>query len=305
MTDTTSRFGSWPRPARIALVAFSALLAFSFLSAMLDAGTTPDDNDSGSGSTRSRSARGWAAYAELLDRFELDVDRSRDLPDVVTNRTIVVNDVAALSDEERFRLMRLAERGNRVVIVGQPLAGIQGPTWAPEGPIVVDAAPSFRGETISSAGDGSFSDLGGTELLAGEPGAALVTTTSTGNGEYVFVATTSIFDNRYLASGANAALGIELVDDGPVLFIDRVRRQGTGWNAIPEQFRVAVYGLLIALGLYGWSRGKRFGPVEAANRTFDPPRIAYVEALAQSLASTGASPPPSSTSGSTTTKEQP
>ncbi len=303
MTDATNRFGSWPWPARIALVAFSALLAFTVLSAFLDAGTTPDDNESGSGSTRSTSAKGWAAYAELLDRFDIDVDRSGDLPDFAKNRTVVVSDVAALSDAERFQLRQLAEQGDRVVMVGEPMAGINAPAWEPEGPIVVSAAPTFPGQRISSEGDGSFSDLGGTELLAGDSDAAVVAATSAGRGAYVFVATTSIFDNSYLDSAANAALGIEIVDEGPVLFIDRMRRRGTGWNAIPEQFRVAVYGLLIALGLYGWSRGKRFGPVEAADRTFDPPRIAYVDALAHSLARTGASPP-SPPARSTVTKEQ-
>ncbi len=49
---------------------------------------------------------------------------------------------------------------------------------------------------------------------------------------------------------------------------------------------MAFAGLAVAVLVFAWARGRRLGPPDQPNRTLPPPRAAYIDALAGSLART-------------------
>ena len=143
-----------------------------------------------------------------------------------------------------------------------------------------------------SGGDGSIASTGaavtvlaGTHSVFGvsSPGPISAVPPS------VFLASSAPLTNAFLADQDNAALALNLA--GPasrsVVFDEYDHgygRTGGGLAGLPVWWR---WGLALALGavvVWMLSAARRFGPVEAADRTLIPPRVAYADAMATILA---------------------
>ena len=243
-------------------------------------------------SSYATSASGVAAYAALLEEFGFEVDRLRGSLERVPleeDWTLVLLDPPSLASYDVTLLREFLDRGGRLVT-----GGSVGAAWTDD---VVDDPPVWSAggntsyttgldgvSTVESAGEGRWSDPGGGTVVAGDTGDALAVT----SGGVTFLADASPLQNRLLDRADNAAFGLALAGDapGPVVFVEGVHGFGPprGLGAIPARWRWTAAGLVSATLLWMWARGRRLGPPERAVRELPPPRRAYVEALAATLA---------------------
>ena len=109
-------------------------------------------------------------------------------------------------------------------------------------------------------------------------------------GDVWLLAESAPIENRLLVEADNAAFGLTLpgATDRPVTFAEGIHGYGedSGVAAIPTEWKVAFAGLAVAVLVFAWARGRRLGPPDQPNRTLPPPRAAYIDALAGSLART-------------------
>jgi Domain of unknown function (DUF4350) len=241
---------------------------------------------------------GIAAWAELARRSGREVRALRERPSddtLPTEGTVVVLDPDGLTRGQARALRRFAEGGGRVVAGGvdpgawlEELAG--GVDWDRGGDeaarVLAPAPETGAAAELAVAGEGHWGEPGeGRPLVAGGDG-PIVLALDAGEGRIVLVADPSPLQNRLLDHADNATFALGLAEGGPVTFVESVHGYGTatGLAALPARFR---WGLVL-LGLSGVllivARWPRFGPAEPAERPLFPPRRAYVDALAASLA---------------------
>jgi hypothetical protein len=123
----------------------------------------------------------------------------------------------------------------------------------------------------------------------GSSSQSLLTIEAVGRGEIWFLADTTLLTNELLTEADNAGFALALAADrDSVVFVEGVHGAdaATGLGAIPARWKAALTGLAIAGLAYMWARGTRLGPPEPERRELDPPRVAYVLALAATLART-------------------
>ena len=239
--------------------------------------------------------------------------------------TVFVLDPVRLSGGEAAALARFVRDGGRLVAAGRGVERLAAelragaPTAAGEAPRalrVAAPAPETAGvREVRASGERAWTGAGGAlPLLAADgrtgavaldagptsgraptpdgastPGGASRTPVGAG-GRLLLLADAGPLQNRALAEADNGALALGLA--GPrgrdVAFVESIHgyKEATGLAAIPGRWALAVAGLALAALLFGFARGRRFGPPEWAERELDPPRRAYVEALAASLART-------------------
>ncbi|MBV8960930.1 MAG: hypothetical protein JO087_19370, partial [Actinobacteria bacterium] len=63
--------------------------------------------------------------------------------------------------------------------------------------------------------------------------------------------------------------------------------RSTGLGALPDHWRTGLSIAVLAVIIAMWARGKRLGPADRDDTVRPPPRVAYVEALAATIARTG------------------
>ncbi len=245
---------------------------------------------------------GTAALAALLERDGRRVRRLRAplekrLPP--PNATTFVLDPVRLSGGEAAALARFVRHGGRLVAGGRGVERLAAelragaPVAAAEGPRalrVAAPAPETAGvREVRASGERAWIDAGGALPLLAADGRTGAVAFDRG-GRLLLLADAGPLQNRALAEADNAALALGLA--GPrgrdVAFVESIHgyAEATGLAAIPGRWMLAVGGLALAVLLFGLARGRRFGPPERAERELDPPRRAYVEALASSLART-------------------
>jgi hypothetical protein len=282
-----------------ALLGFVALLlALNLAVIVADAlRPSPGGEDSSSYGTR---PRGVAAWADLARRSGIRVEALRRTPSddsVPAGGTLVVLDPGTLLREEGAALRGFAERGGTLVAGGRnpelwlgALLGDATPEWRPSGPRVATPlvpVPEVAGvSSVRTAGEGRWTDLGpGLPVLAGDEG-ALLAVAPVGRGRLVLLADTSPLQNRLLGSADNAALALALSARQPLTFAESLHGygEGRGLGALPAGIRGALWLLLAAALALMLARGKRLGPPEPPWRELPPPRAAYVDALAATLA---------------------
>ena len=264
---------------------------------------------------------GAAAYADLLARHGHPVQRLRsalDEADLHPAGTVVVLDVPELANAEAEALGRFVRDGGRLVVAGQQGAPLlrrllgEGPVWSPGGaeratPVV--PASEVRGVgAVRTGGEGSWRTVGtalpvlatppdgdgggGQRGESGEIGEqpALVVVANVGRGRVVALADPSVLQNRLLDEEDNAAFGVASAGapGRPVSFAEASHgyADGEGLAALPSRWRWGAAVALVAALVWMWSRAKRFGPPEEVTRALPPPRRAYVDALAASVART-------------------
>lgn len=255
-------------------------------------------------SSYATAPEGLAAYATLLRDNGYGVSAALDAPtdDTLDPRsTVVLLDPDTVLEEEAQALGRFVERGGRLVAGGPDPAWLTSvldrpPEWSPEGLDSADLlapVPETAGVArIAAGGTGSWKAAGSSlPALGDDTDRSLLVVGRAGAGSFALLADASPLHNERLGSDDNAALGLALAGsrDRPVTFVETVHGYGAerGLAALPDGWKVALAGLALAGLLLMLARGRRLGPPEDEERTLPPPRRAYVDALAASLAKTG------------------
>ena len=246
-------------------------------------------------SSYATTGRGLAAYAALLEEFGYETERYRrplgDEP-LDPRWTVVLLDPPGVPFEAARTLGDFVEAGGRLVTGGSSPSWLehvvaQPPVWVSRDSQYTNA-PGFPG--IEPAGEGAWFHEGSGTSTVGSPAASLVVEVREGAGTAVLLADVSPLQNRLLDEGSNAALGLELAGPAsrPVVFVESVHGYGlgSGLSALPPRWKWTLAWLCVAALLWLWARGMRLGPPELAERVLAPPRRAYVEALAATLART-------------------
>jgi hypothetical protein len=291
------------RAARLSAVAGAAFLALAALSSFLPGGGQGGGSPS---SSYSNQPEGTSAWAELLGRFGDHVERLRgdlDPSGLDPAATVVVLDAPGLTAAQAGDLGRFVRRGGRLVAGGDGTAGWLGAilTRPPDqtdagiqtaAPAAGSSASEVEGlRAVRAGGLSSWSQAGQLEpILVGERGRILAVAGDIGSGRVVALADPSPVQNILLAADDNAAFAVDLV--GPpgrtVLFAEGAHGygEGEGLAALPRRWRLTLAGLGLAAGVWLVARSRRLGPPEEEARSLPPPRWAYVEALAGTLART-------------------
>ncbi len=249
------------------------------------------------------SAEGLAAYADLLERAGHPVSRLREPPaeaELGGAGVVVLLDPVSVADEDAPALRRFVEAGGTLVAGGAaPGAWLSSllddpPRWsgaAPGRARPLAPAPELAGvSSVEAAGGGSWRGTGEALPILGAGSGSLAAVATPGRGRIVFLADASPLQNRLLDEADNAAFGLALAAPAkrPVAFVESVHGydKATGLAAVPARWRWALGGLVLAALLFMLARGRRLGPPEPATRPLPPPRRAYVESLAATLAKT-------------------
>lgn len=286
------------REVKIALVIVAVVAGVNLVTVIVDSVIpSPKGPPSSSFAT---SREGVAAWAELIRRSggEVRALRERVSDDTLPeDGTVVVLDPDSFTGGQAAALRRFAERGGRVVAGGaEPgdwigeLTNGDPPAWDDGGDerarVLVPAPETGGAAELRTAGDGHWEDAGGALPLAGGGEGPIALVEDAREGRIVLLADASPLQNRLLADADNAALALALAGPGPVTFVEGVHGYGTatGLGALPARFGWA----LILLGLSGLllivARWPRMGPPEPPEQPRFPPRRAYVDALASTLA---------------------
>ena len=243
---------------------------------------------------------GLAAWAELAERsgHEVRMLRARatdaSLPD---SGTVVLLDPDEFSPGQARALRRFAERGGRVIAGGLDsdawLSGLGAiPAWEDGGAsrarVTVPSRVTGAAADIRTAGEGHWrSGRDALPVIGGADG-PVVLLRRTGRGEIALVADPSPLQNRLLDEGDNATLALALAGDGPLTFLEGPHGYGdaTGLAALPARFKWALVLLGLSAIVLIVARWPRLGPPEPPDEPLFPPRRAYVDALAATLART-------------------
>ena len=246
---------------------------------------------------------GLAAFADLLVRRGHPVQRLReplDSAELDPAWTVVLADPDGVTPEEGRALAAFLAGGGRLLAAGAsavPLVDVLlggGVAWddaaVRTARPLVPVAEVAGVATVESAGAGAWTDAGiGLPVLGGAEG-VLATVAAAGAGRVVALADASPLQNRLLARSDNATFALAAVGGAgrPVVFAEAQHGYGreTGLGAVPSRWRWAVTLGFVATVVWMWSRGRRLGPADEAERTLPPPRRAYVEAMAAALART-------------------
>jgi hypothetical protein len=254
-------------------------------------------------SSYATAPEGLAAYAELLRRTGHDVVRTRQRPSKARLDpawTVVVLDPRSVPIADLRALATFVHRGGRLIAGGHdPMTWFgrpvleSPPQWSTAG--IRDAkplapTPEVAGvRSVRTAGEGSWVFARSTLPVLGAGTRSVVTVAEAG-GRVELLADSSLLQNRLLSEADNAVLGLDLA--GPasrrVAFLESAHGYGpaSGLAAVPISWRWALGGLALAALLLIWARGRRLGPPEREARELPPPRRAYAEALAATLAKT-------------------
>jgi hypothetical protein len=303
--STFDAFKRLPLVGRVLLAGLALLVAFEMAASLVaPLGGGDGGRERSQSSAYSTAARGLAGYAELLAESGHDVTRARQglgdllssLPDQAT--AIVAGSV--LTNDEADGAKVFLDRGGRVLLAGQQSGPalrriLDGPVrWTPEsiGPVspLVPVAETAGVRDVVAHGQGSWPETGPALPVLGEGGQALAAVADVGAGRLVLLADPTPLENANLATADNAAFGLAAAGpaDRPIAFAEAAHVGGTaqGWRAVPSRWKWAIVAGALATALAMWSAGRRFGPPQDDHRTLPPPRRAYVDAVAATLART-------------------
>ncbi len=264
------------RPWRIAIGIVALLvvvnLALRFLGTLT--GGTPGGPRSSSYAT---SARGDAAYAELLGDAGHPVAQVRSLPHQSppsAGATVFLLDPPAVGTQDLEALRTFVGGGGHLVAAGLSTAAMR----------ELVSRPPVRAPGLGRVRqDGLEIETGGGSVWRDE---GLVAVRRVGNGTVELLGDSSPLQNRLLGSADNAAFGLALAAprNRPVAFLESYHGYGsgtgTGLSALPLTWKLLLCGLGLAGLVYMVACGRRFGPPEEEGRSLAPPRRQYVDSLA-------------------------
>lgn len=302
------RFGPVGRAAVILLVMVGGLNLVVTGATIVSGGSDPGGPRSSSYAT---AGNGLAAYADLLVRFHHPVRRIRAslaAAGIDPSSTLVLAEPTRLSRPDMDAATSFVEDGGRLVLTGieamPVLARLVGQRDGPrpaepdfEDDVVVAARPTGGEPEVSGLGavltTGFFawSESGETApLLELDDDRLVAVAADVGAGRVIALAGTEMLHNQLLARADNAAFGLALAGSAgrPVAFAEFEHGYGgeLGVFAIPDRWEWMLAGLTLAVLVWMWSRGKRFGPADQIEPEAVPPRRLYVDAVAALLAKT-------------------
>lgn len=289
--------------ARLATIA-AALVVAILLAARLGSGGTPAPSERPGASSEDDGPAGLTVLRDLLARTGHDVASLRETPsraDLDPAATVILLDSGPIDEAETVALAAFVRDGGRLVFGGatslSAYSDLAGTTIDHDNAGPADAAPLVPApETLGIGGlqligDGSFARTGrALPLFAGASGQAVLATESLGRGSLVLLADVSPLQNALIGAADNAQLGLDVAGDRsrPVRFAERVRLSASpGLAALPDRWRLAFAGLVLAGLLLIASRARRMGPPEEPTRPLAPARRRYVDAVATALARAG------------------
>ena len=105
------------------------------------------------------------------------------------------------------------------------------------------------------------------------------------SGGVVLLSDVSLLDNANLGAADNGVLAVRLAGTGPVYFDEYVHGFGAGQGlaGVPAGV-ISLVLILISTIVWMWAVGARFGPPEQPQRALPPPRAAYLDGIAATLA---------------------
>jgi hypothetical protein len=285
---------------RIVTVVVGAFLLFNatvFGIQLVTGGADPGGPRSSSYTTDDDGIRAWADLLALRGRRVTRLRETLADADLDPDATLVVADPDRLETDDQEAVARFLAGGGRLVLVGSFSAPLLGPdvAWESDGAERVEVGGDDAGDARVLEGDGrgSFTgDLGpGIEPVGTGDNLVVVAAGPAAGGRVVAVADSSLLHNDHLAEADNAAFALALAGDAdrPVHFLESVHGYGaaSGLGALPQAAKSTLIGLLVAALVGVWCAGQRFGPPEERARRLPPPRRAYVDAMAVSLARSG------------------
>jgi hypothetical protein len=253
-------------------------------------------------SSFSATPEGLAAYAQLLSRNGVRVQQvvsQLGQVDIPSGATVVVAAPTTWRSSNSAALAKLLHAGARVVVAGQPPAGLLGalglaapPTWSANS--ITDAhsvssSPLLFGVgQVDSTGPGSWLSLGDADPLLSSGSSYLAVSEPVGAGTLVLLASAAPLQNRLIGQADNAAFAIDIgMSPAKAVAFDEYDhgygQVGGGIAGLPSWWKAALLLALAAVILWLLSAARRFGPPEDADRVLAPPRVAYVEAMATLL----------------------
>lgn len=300
MNDLRERWRAWSPAARI-IVAMVAVLVLANIGAGFLDGVLGGGPSGPSSSSYATSSDGLAAYADLLASQGSAVTRLRttiDKAHVDPGSTLVVVD-AALAPEEAAAVEDFVRQGGRLIAAGEAASALVASLadararWSDEGAEVlhpVGSQPETAGvRRVEGVGAGSWTFVDNGVLAGGGNTVAFVD--DVGSGRVVAIADSSVLTNDYLDRADNAAFAVEAAGPlgRPMVFAEYGHGYGhrSGLSAIPERWKAALIILALAAAVAMWASGKRLGPADRDDTVRPPPRVAYVEAVASTIARAG------------------
>jgi hypothetical protein len=302
------RWRAVPRRWRIAVVILAALVGVDVVVSLAGSSGSGVPTSSGTSSSFDPSAQGTEAMADLLTRFGHRVSRlqqSLSADAVALSTTLIVADPVKWDTGQTDAVRGFVRSGGRVVLAGGPfnssvLRSLLGtsdvPVLSPVGVASAHAvgnAPELAGVSVVDAdpSDGAWDQAGATTPILRSGGTSLALVADVGAGRVVLLASPSPLRNQYLGDADNAAFALNLAG-GPgraVAFDEYAHGFGqSGPGSLPSHWKWAFLLAGLAVVVWMWSAGRRFGPPERAERTLAPARIEYVDGLATVLAATDA-----------------
>lgn len=236
---------------------------------------------------------GAAAYAELLRRFGRPVIQLREAPEESSldpRTTVMLLEPARLPPGDGQAVKRFVRAGGRLVAGGDPTGWLgnvleRPPRWRPAAVGMARAVGVPGVVALRTAGEGAWAQSED-RVIATAGDRPLVIERRLGRGTAVLVADPSPLQNRLLGEADNAAFGLALAGDRPVVFVESVHGYGpaSGLAAIPVRWWWVFAGLCLAALVLALARGRRLGPPEQPGRELPPARVEFAEAVATQLA---------------------
>ena len=288
--------GTGGKVARRVLMLIGLVAALNLAAALLAQWLDPQ-TDGPFGSSYVTTDQGVGAFHDVLTELGRPVDQLR-VPfspaDVPADATVIVvdPDVDAFDVAYGNAMLSHVQRGGRVLLVGVPNAAR---LFDLEFDLVSSAAarldvppdaPWTSGvASISTEAGERLVDLDG-EVLVGDDLGAIIARWEFGSGDLILVSDPWIFTNEWIGKDDNSVLAVRLAGGGSVVFDEYVHGFGTGQGIQgigAALVRIGIVGVLAAL-VAMWAVGKRIGPAEQTERALPPPRAAYLDAMAITVA---------------------
>jgi len=282
-----------PRWLRVAIVLGTIVVGFNVGLRAVDTATSGAERSGSDSDPTSTAPNGTSAWSRLLEVNGVPVDHRSELATPLdSDTTIVVLDVPVES-VDAVSLRTFVAAGGRLVTGGSTADSWFGailddpPSWSPRGARSVvptgRAAETDGVTSVATSGHGSWGSLGSSRALLGDDGTIVAALASVGAGTVVALADTSIVQNQLLATDDNAAFALDITR-GPVMFVDlRQTSRATGLAALPDRWKLALIGLVVAFGVGAVALGRRTGPPDPPGVPVQPARRTYVDAIGLAL----------------------
>lgn len=293
------RWQTLPAALRVAIVVVGLVVAVNVTIAALDSATRGAETEGRDSDPGSTAPNGTSAWAELLERNGAEVSTSQiGKGDFERGAVLVMLGIEELSSVEAARVRDVLSAGGRLLVGPESIAWLQlvvdtPPTWSPGGAEIAQAVGDAQevvgiGE-VRSDGRGGWSALGSSRALLEGDGlegneVVIASVATVGRGSVVLLADPSIVANEHLDEADNAAFALQVTGDGRTIqLFEPETERSEGLAAVPDRWKLALVGLVLAFLVGAVARGRRVGPPDPPGTPRPPPRRSFVDAMGAAL----------------------